>query len=143
MKSLLTLIEKDTLTETHDRTINLKPVIGNLENPPSSLPITPKKFDWTTLQAPERIVKSFQFKHYKILKAFLSELIDYQEKLGHHAKIIVEGNIVTVESYTHNVEEITELDLELAKFADLLYQDVQYYFLTKRRERDGQLINHD
>jgi len=143
MKSLLTLISKDTLTESYDSSVNLKPVIGSLENPSDNLPISPKKFDWTTLESPERLVKSFQFKHHKILKAFLNELIDYQEKLGHHPKIIVEGNIVTIESYTHNVEEITELDLELAKFADLVYQDVQYYFLVKRRERDGQLINHD
>lgn len=132
MKSLLSFIDKDMLTESSDRSVNLKPVIGNLQNPSLDLPIAPKSFDWTTLEDPQRLVKSFEFKHYKITKVFLNELIDYQEKIGHHAKIIVEGNIVTVETFTHNVEEITELDLELTKFSDLLYEDVQYYFLTKR-----------
>ena len=132
MKSLLTFIDRETLSESHDYELNLKPVIGNLENPSIDLPITPKKFDWTVLENPERLVKSFKFKHSKILKAFLNEMIDYQEKLGHHAEIKLEDKIITIETYTHTVEEITELDLELAKFADLLYQDVQYYFLTKR-----------
>jgi len=143
MKSLLTLMNKDTLTESSEYSINLKSVIGHLENPSVDLPISPKKFDWVTLEAPTRLVKSFEFEHYKILKAFLNELIEYQEKLGHHAKIIMEGNTVTIETYTHTVEQITELDLELSKFADLLYQDVQYYFLTKRRQKDEQLINND
>ena len=142
MKPLLDFIEKETLTEAVDYNINLKPLVGNLKNPETSLPITPKKFDWITYENPERLVKSFEFKHYKILKAFLNELLEQQEKLGHHATIIVESKTVTIETYTHNVDEVTELDLDLAKFADLLYQDVQYYFLTKRQQRE-QFINND
>ena len=131
MKSLLKFIDKDTLTETNDYTVNLKSIIGNLENPSLDMPIIPKTFDWIVIENPERLSKTFEFKHLKILKSFLNEMIEYQEKFGHHAKIVIEGKAITIETYTHTVEEITELDLELSKFADLLYQDVQYYFLTK------------
>ena len=131
MKSLLKFINKDTLTEANDYTVNLKSVIGNLENPSLAVPIVAKTFDWIVIENPERLSKTFEFKHLKILKSFLNEMIEYQEKLGHHAKIVIEGKAITIETYTHTVEEITELDLELSKFADLLYQDVQYYFLTR------------
>ena len=136
MKALIELIDKDMLCESREERFNVGSIIGNLSNPASDLPIEPKSFEWKRLDSPERLAKTYEFKHKALLTAFLSELIEFQEKLGHHAKIIVEKNKVTVETFTHTVEEITELDLDLAKFTDLLYDDVQYYFLKRKSRRE-------
>ena len=72
MKSLLKFINKDTLTEANDYTLNLKTVIGNLANPSLDVPIEPKTFDWVVVENPERLSKTFEFKHLKILKSFLN-----------------------------------------------------------------------
>ena len=51
--------------------------------------------------------------------------------MQHHARIIIEGSDVTVETYTHNVDAVTELDQELAEFCDQLYVDVKDFYGAK------------
>lgn len=58
---------------------------------------------------------------------FVSTLLSYTKKLDHHPQItIAEGVKVQVETYTHQVNEVTEQDLRIAKMADQLYKDATY-----------------
>lgn len=90
------------------------------------LPVSVDKDDWDHLKNPERISKSFKFLNFEKLSFFITELLNYQEDSQHHAKIVIENNSVSVESYTHIIESVTSLDFELAKFCDNLYQDIQF-----------------
>ena len=90
-------------------------------------PITPKQFDWERLSDPERLGKTFEFKDHHEYRSFLAELFDYESETGHYAKVISEFPKVHVEVYTHDVNNITERDLEYAAEMDDIRRDVAYY----------------
>jgi len=90
----------------------------------SGLPIEITKNEWVVLKDPERMHRIYGFKgRPDSLRFFVEELLDYQERLGHHSEITITVNEVRVEVYTHGVQRITNLDKELAREADSIYQD--------------------
>jgi len=95
----------------------------------SKKPIQPARprDDWELERDPRRLVKEFSFSDSNALVNFVNELLEYQEEVGHHAKLIVEKDKVTVEAYTHGVDDVTELDSEYARTSDEIYYDVQSY----------------
>ena len=97
--------------------------IGHLDN----LPVSVDQSEWTTLSSPERIVRSYSFSSLAKLRYFINELLSYQERVYHHAMIAIQGEKVTVESYTHDVNGVTNQDLRLAKFADEVYEDTRFF----------------
>ena len=94
----------------------------------NSLPIHPRTFDWKLLENPERIGKKFKFSDFKTMFSFVLNLMKYQEEIGHHAEIYMQHRSVSVEVFTHDVNTVTELDLEFAKYCDDLFTDVGYHF---------------
>ena len=90
-------------------------------------PIQPKSFEWERMTDPERLGKTFEFKDHAEYTSFISELMQYEAQTGHYAKILCEFPKVHVEVYTHDVNGITELDLEYAAEADDIRRDVAYY----------------
>mgnify|MGYP003120612149 CR=1 FL=1 len=95
----------------------------------SDLPNHPRTFDWKLLEDPERIGKKFEFDDFKTLFSFMLNLLKHQEKSEHHADIYVQHRSVSVEVFTHDVNSVTELDLEFARFCDDLFVDVRYHFM--------------
>jgi len=91
------------------------------------LPISARSSDWTTLVGPTRLARLFEFDSVNKLKYFINELISYQELKNHHALVKIDGYNVTVESYTHDVDTVTSLDVSLAKFCDEIYQDTRFF----------------
>jgi pterin-4a-carbinolamine dehydratase len=90
----------------------------------SLLPVKITKNEWVILKDPERMHRVYDFKGRPIaLKFFVEELLDYQEKLGHHSEITISAKEVKVEVYTHGVQRITNLDKELARESDSIYND--------------------
>ena len=55
---------------------------------------------------------------------FIEELMSLEEESAHNAKITIEGLQVTVEVWTHDVNQVTELDQEYASDCDILYKDI-------------------
>ena len=91
------------------------------------VPIQAEQDTWEVVESPNRLLKDFKFSAYDQMQNFLLELMQYQEEVNHHSKITVDYRTVRVESYTHDVDDVTELDKELAKMADMIYRDVQDY----------------
>ena len=91
------------------------------------LPVGVQKADWSPLEGPERIARTFSFSTAEKLKYFVNEMLSYQERSHHHAMISIDGRSVTVESYTHDVRSVTHSDLKLAKFADETYEDTRFF----------------
>ena len=90
-------------------------------------PIRPKQFDWEKMTDPERLGKTFEFSSHHEYRNFLSEVIQYESETNHYAKIVCEFPKVHIEVYTHNVNGITELDLEYTAEADDIRRDIAYY----------------
>ena len=96
---------------------------------PDDLPITVKRGgDWDMLDEPtQRLRKTFKLEDKFRLVAFINEVLEYQDEVNHHGKIIIEGDKVTISVYTHDVDLVTEIDMEYAKSVDEIYDDVEYF----------------
>tara|TARA_Y100001963_G_C6709480_1_gene413563 strand:+ start:317 stop:751 length:435 start_codon:yes stop_codon:yes gene_type:complete len=136
MRSLFEIIDNRVLYEKEIQASEspLENLIGSISAASGNVPISVEASKWTTLQDPERLARKFEFEDYRKLKVFLNELLDHQENVKHHADISVEHRSIVVETYTHDVNKVTELDQELAKFCDELFKDVDHYFITDGEE---------
>ena len=104
-----------------------KPLPLNFLAANGDAPISPTKKDWEVVYSPRRLMKKYDFSDDLALQSFLMEMLEFQRELGHHAKFTVDSDSVIIEVYTHDVNDITEIDLEYAKSADQIMRDVFYY----------------
>ncbi len=80
--------------------------------------------EWALLSDPARLVCTFQFDDPSIMRRFVSEVMDFQEDAQHHGKILIESQAVNVEVWTHDINDVTELDREYASELTDIYDDV-------------------
>ena len=91
----------------------------------SQLPTNVEQSQWQTLSDPERLARQFEFNDVKAMLYFLDELMVEQERINHHARIAIDHRTILVETYTRDVNAVTEIDKALASFCDELYEDVR------------------
>lgn len=98
------------------------------------LPIIPVEGDvaiipvekWVTTRDPMSLKKTFKFMKVEQRNFFVKKLFQYELETQHNATLIVDEDQVVVKLVTKDINQITELDKEYAKFADVLYKDVVY-----------------
>ena len=73
----------------------------------------------------------YLFDDFKSLHYFLNEALKFQETINHHASIKIMHRSVEIETYTIDVNDVTESDLKLSKHFDELYEDTQYFKTRK------------
>jgi pterin-4a-carbinolamine dehydratase len=98
--------------------IPIKPIEGDV-----AIVATEK---WKKVDSPTRLRKTYKFRTQHQRNLFVSELFGYEEKTTHNATITVEEGQVTLDVRTKDVDQVTEIDKEYAKFADVLFKDVVY-----------------
>ena len=123
---------KEMMADYFDETQSSSPDISINFKRGDETPIKVTKNMWEVVASPNRLKREFVFENYQAQKSFLDELLSYQENVQHHAKITVDYRAVIIEVYTHDVNDVTELDQEYAKMADEIFEDVKHYFLTGR-----------
>jgi len=79
--------------------------------------------EWQRVDSPDRLVRDYQFSTRPAALEFLRQLFLYEDEVGHHAKITVEYDGVRLEVYTHDINMVTERDVEYASVADQIYMD--------------------
>ena len=89
------------------------------------LPVSPEKTDWTLTENPETMQRVYTFKNATTLIYFLEDIVQMQEEMHHHAKILVDHLQVLVQISTKKLERVTELDIEWTRKADEIYEDVR------------------
>ncbi len=57
---------------------------------------------------------------------FILKLFEYEEDVGHNAHIYIEDNEVMLVLSTHDINKVTELDKEYARYIDELYKESLY-----------------
>ena len=72
-----------------------------------------------------RLSKEFKFKNYRQSFAFTSQVAMLSEKKNHHPTIILDYGKVTISLISHDVQKITERDLDLATLIDKAYENYQ------------------
>jgi len=92
--------------------------------PDSSPPVKVKKSEWSHNENPESISRTFSFKNQSVVLSFIASLLRYERRTSHNASILIEGLDVTVVLRTHDLERVTDLDLEYARECDMMYGDL-------------------
>lgn len=96
------------------------------------LPVMPKETDVPILPSnkwikkEDFISKRYDFMSKELRNEFVMELFEYEESVGHHAKMLIDENGVTLTLQTKDIKHVTELDKEYANFSDVTYKDVVY-----------------
>ena len=78
---------------------------------------------WQKVDSPERLVKDYSFNSRQNTLEFLRQLFLYEDEVQHHGKVTVEHDRVRLEIMTHDLDAVTELDMEYAYVADQIYSD--------------------
>ena len=132
--SLLSLLRESKVEKTIVDLKNFSETIsgsGNIINYEDTydIPITAhdKHNGWQSVGNPERLIKNYVFDTMKETLYFFNELYKYQFKINHHCKITVDNLSVEVETYTHGFEGVTELDFKIKKYADDMFNEVNYF----------------
>jgi len=99
-------------------------VFGLVVESNHGVPIEVDQSTWGRLQQPERLIKKFIFEDVGTRNWFIKELIEDEAQSGHHGNILIQGMEITVEVWTHDVDAVTELDLEYASRCDDIFNDV-------------------
>ena len=68
-----------------------------------------------------RIFKEFKFKNYRQSFAFTSQVAMLSEKKNHHPTIILDYGKVVIKLISHDVNTVTERDIDLANQIDKIY----------------------
>ncbi|MDA9601567.1 4a-hydroxytetrahydrobiopterin dehydratase [Alphaproteobacteria bacterium] len=68
-----------------------------------------------------KLIKTFSFKNYRQSFGFVSQIVLLAEKKNHHPTITLEYGSVTIALISHDVNKITERDIDLAKQIDKIY----------------------
>jgi len=98
------------------------------------LPIKPVEGDvaiiavekWKKLESPTRLRKIFKFSKQEARNRFVKKILAYEDETQHNAVITVDEGQVTLDVRTKDIDQITELDKEYARYADVLYKDTVY-----------------
>lgn len=88
------------------------------------MPIRPVVRRWTIQPTPRRIVRTYEFSNYHALCVFIVNIMHIQDDEQHHAKVTIEDPSVTIELYTHDLDDVTEQDIDMARDFDALYDEV-------------------
>ena len=120
----LTSLMKEYLNESTQSDIQ-RSLFGQLDKE-YPVEIEPKPI-WEKLENPERLKRKFAFDYPKQLIQFIFEVMHYEMEVHHNASILIEGLNATVEVYTHDVDAITEIDIEYSEELNKIYKDVKEY----------------
>lgn len=93
------------------------------------LPVSVKSSDWQTVEdihGHNLIEKSFNFASFNHLMYFLNDVLRKSNEINHHPKVVIDVDVVTIELTTHEMGDVSDRDLDLARYIDEVYQDVKF-----------------
>jgi len=81
---------------------------------------------WKKVESPTRLRKTFKFSKQEARNRFIKKILAYEDETQHNAMITIDEGQVTLDVRTKDIDQITELDKEYARYADVLYKDTVY-----------------
>jgi pterin-4a-carbinolamine dehydratase len=120
------------MREYFDDPVEQRDIFG-IQQKYDSVPIEPVKNEWTVLDNPRRYARKFTFGSTWRRNAFVHEALEIEKNTGHDIELWLSKGAVEIQTYTHVVNDITEIDLEIANALDGAYRDVKHYELDRGR----------
>ena len=81
--------------------------------------------DWQVDLVTRTLMRNFVFKDFEAAFAFMTSCAGYAEKIDHHPDWSNSWNQVKVQLRTHSANDLTMLDIELAKAMDTFANQIQ------------------
>ena len=118
------------LTQLHEEFIDMANRPMSFADVPvkarEAAPIIVASEKWEHLKSPECLTKSFKFRRPEDRIRFVTELMEYEMEVQHHAEMLVAEDEVSLKLATKDVDAVTERDREYAVFADSVFKDIVY-----------------
>ena len=95
-----------------------------MSDPKNNLPIKPDESDWEVFS--DALHKTFNFKSIEHMLYFIEELVKQSNTIQHHPEIKIVDKTVDIMLTTHELGEVSDLDLRLSKFCDEIFEDIYY-----------------
>ena len=95
------------------------------EGLPKEVPIKAKKVVWRPTQDGDALIRTYEFENAEHLRNFVDQILAMQERIEHHAQILIEHKKVKVRVGTKSLNRITEMDTEYAAEADHIYEETK------------------
>ena len=94
----------------------------------SPLPVEPEESTWEEVEdfSKTYLQKDYVFEQTKHMMYFINESLRQFDKMNHHAKLTVEHLSINVQTYTHDVNNVTKQDMILTDFFDEIFEDITY-----------------
>lgn len=92
------------------------------------LPITAEKSSWEQYSDSYKtfLEKTYLFGRHRHLRFFVQQVLENADEVQHHPELEVGSDSVTVRLYTHDINDVSQSDLDMSKFVDEIYQDIQF-----------------
>lgn len=118
--------EKVEFDLTKSITTNQKRSIVNYDQSP--IPIKPKRSDWEMVNKNNEkyLFKEFEFANHKHMIYFIIESLKYANKVKHHPEILITHKNLKVKLTTKELNDVTELDIDMSKFMKDIYEDILF-----------------
>ena len=94
----------------------------------ADLPLEPETSEWAEISGEGRtsLNRTFLFDRHKHLVYFVTEILKESGRLVHHPTLVVLSDRVEVELFTHDINDVSALDLKLSEFIDEIYNDIKF-----------------
>jgi pterin-4a-carbinolamine dehydratase len=96
------------------------------DNPANIAVMTSKWMKVSDENRNQELTKEYSFLNVDTRNVFVFRLLGYEKKITHHGIVEIKEKTVSIRVSTKNVDIVTELDYEYARFCDNLYKDVTY-----------------
>ena len=92
------------------------------------LPITAEKSSWEQYSDSYKtfLEKTYLFGRHRHLRFFVQQVLENADEVQHLPELEVGSDSVTVRLYTHDINDVSQSDLDMSKFVDEIYQDIQF-----------------
>ena len=92
---------------------------------PSVPIVVPSEKKWEMLERPEVLQRLFRFSQPQDMLFFVEDVIQLQEQMNHHGRILIDHLQVLIQISTKVLDRVTDLDVEYANKVDEIYADVR------------------
>lgn len=87
------------------------------------VPIKSATKNWTVGSSPKCLRRIYEFDDHREMCVFVVNSLQHQDHIQHYARMVVEFPTVSVELSTQSLNDITELDKDLAHVMDGIYDE--------------------
>ena len=125
-RSILEIMKSNGHLDENESELALVESLNEAIGLPKKLPIEAPKQTWTQTDSPNKLHRRFDFDSPEQRLFFVAEVLVFQEEMNHHGTITINPKDVEIEIYTHDLNEVTGLDIKYAKEVDLIYKDARH-----------------